>query len=131
MRNVARCWAYETSVLLNHDMGEEIPYNDFFEYYAPDYKLHLTPTNAENHNRPEQLQHITNRILQNLKCLQSVPSVQMHPVPPDSMTREAMYRTVDQVEDEQPDQRSAELTSEGALRKRHDAEFYDDETRGD
>lgn len=47
VRNVARCWAYETSVLLNHDMGEEIPYNDFFEYYAPDYKLHLTPTNAE------------------------------------------------------------------------------------
>ena len=44
VRNVARCWAYETSVLLNTPLSNDIPYNDFFEYYAPDFKLHLTPS---------------------------------------------------------------------------------------
>lgn len=38
-----RCWAYETGVLLGKEIDEAIPYNDYFEYYAPDFKLHLTP----------------------------------------------------------------------------------------
>jgi hypothetical protein len=37
----------------------------------------------ENQNKPEQLESITTRILQNLKYLQAAPSVQMHAVPPD------------------------------------------------
>lgn len=41
VRNVARCWAYETSVLLQQNIADEIPYNDFFEYYAPDFKVCL------------------------------------------------------------------------------------------
>ncbi|CAN0473747.1 unnamed protein product, partial [Hapterophycus canaliculatus] len=38
-----RCWAYETGVLLGKEIDEAVPYNDYFEYYAPDFKLHLTP----------------------------------------------------------------------------------------
>ncbi len=53
---INRCWAYETSVLLNENIGEDIPYNDFFEYYAPDFKLHLTPTSMENKNTIDSLQ---------------------------------------------------------------------------
>jgi len=36
IRNVARCWAYETSVLLdcNRDMADEVPYNDYFDYFG-------------------------------------------------------------------------------------------------
>lgn len=78
-----RCWTYETSILLNTPISNELPYNDFFEYYAPDFKLHLTPTNAENQNTPETLQEILNRVLQNLKAIQGAPSVQMQPIPPD------------------------------------------------
>ena len=50
IRNVARCWAYETSVLLDVEIPNEIPYNDYFEYYAPDFKLHLTPEPRDNLN---------------------------------------------------------------------------------
>ena len=68
VRNVARCWTYETSVLVNSPIPNELPYNDFFEYFSPDFKLHLTPSSSmENHNRPEELHGITSRILQNLK----------------------------------------------------------------
>lgn len=43
IRNVARCWTYETAVLLNQQqqIPDEIPFNDYFDYYSPDYKLHL------------------------------------------------------------------------------------------
>jgi hypothetical protein len=36
-----RCWAYETAVLLDchREMSDEIPYNDYFDYYTPDYKV--------------------------------------------------------------------------------------------
>lgn len=36
IRNVARCWAYETGVLLdcNRDMADEVPYNDYFDYFG-------------------------------------------------------------------------------------------------
>ena len=39
----------------------------------------------ENQNKPEALNAITARILQNLKALQGCPSVGMHPVPPDAI----------------------------------------------
>jgi len=50
MRNVARCWTYETSLLTGTDIPDELPYNDYFEYYGPDYRLHITPSNMENLN---------------------------------------------------------------------------------
>lgn len=56
IRNVARCWAYETAVLLNRDVGETIPYNEYFEYYGPDFKLHLTPSKMENMNSRSYLE---------------------------------------------------------------------------
>ncbi len=30
VRNVARCWAHETSVLIDEDISNEIPYNGQF-----------------------------------------------------------------------------------------------------
>jgi len=41
MRNVARCWAYETGLLLNQEIEDDLPANDYYEYYAPTYKLHI------------------------------------------------------------------------------------------
>jgi hypothetical protein len=36
IRNVARCWAYETGVLLDchRDMADDVPYNDYFDYFG-------------------------------------------------------------------------------------------------
>ena len=41
LRNVPRCWAYETAVLLDTPVKDTLPFNDYFEYYGPDYRLHL------------------------------------------------------------------------------------------
>lgn len=123
VRNVARCWTYETSVLVNSPIPNELPYNDFFEYFSPDFKLHLSPSSSmENHNRPEELHGITSRILQNLKNLQGAPSVQMHPTPPDFMVNRP---TAQQIEDANPDTRGENLTKDGGIKKEDESEFYD------
>jgi hypothetical protein len=31
IRNVARCWTYETGVLLDVELPNDLPYNDYFE----------------------------------------------------------------------------------------------------
>eukprot|EP01035_Chromulina_nebulosa_P017258 gene17258-22789_t len=127
VRNVARCWAYETSVLLNTPISDDIPYNDFFEYYAPDFKLHLTPSpTMENHNKPEQLVNITNRILQNLKNIQGAPSVQMHPIPPDFIIKNFEIN-----EDKVMDDKSEPINKDGGLKPEHPAEFYDNDKDND
>jgi histone deacetylase 1/2 len=83
IRNVARCWAYETSVCLDVDLPNEIPYNDYFEYYAPDFQLHLTPEQRENMNTDASLESVRVDLLTQLMSLKGAPSVQMAEVPPD------------------------------------------------
>ena len=36
----------------------ELPYNDYFEYYGPDFKLNLSPSNMANQNTGEYLDKI-------------------------------------------------------------------------
>ncbi|XP_041352977.1 probable histone deacetylase 1-B [Gigantopelta aegis] len=77
IRNVARCWAFETSVALGSDVANELPYNDYFEYYGPDFKLHISPSNMGNQNTPEYLDKIKSRLFENLRMLPHAPGVQM------------------------------------------------------
>jgi histone deacetylase 1/2 len=53
IRNVARLWCYETSVICEKEVSNEIPFNDYYEYYAPDFELHVKKENADNINSPE------------------------------------------------------------------------------
>jgi len=55
VRNVARCWAYETSVLLNAPLSNDIPYNDFFEYYAPGATHTPHPQRSKTHMQTKKI----------------------------------------------------------------------------
>lgn len=76
IRNVARCWTYETAVALSTDIANELPYNDYFEYFGPDFKLHISPSNMANQNTPEYLDKIKTRLFENLRMLPHAPGVQ-------------------------------------------------------
>ena len=39
--NVARCWTYETAVLVDEEINDAIPMNKFYEYYVPDHKIQV------------------------------------------------------------------------------------------
>lgn len=77
IRNVSRCWTYETSVALGVEIANELPYNDYFEYFGPDFKLHISPSNMSNQNTPEYLEKIKNRLFENLRMLPHAPGVQV------------------------------------------------------
>jgi histone deacetylase 1/2 len=108
IRNVARCWAYETSVLLDEPINNDIPFNDYYEYYAPDFELHLKPDPSMG-NANTNLDSIRTELLQQLKDLQGAPSVQMQQVPPS-------FRTNDNEGVDRDKQR---------LKKPHGGELYD------
>eukprot|EP00922_Rhytidocystis_sp_ex-Travisia-forbesii_P072065 GHVS01107498.1.p1 GENE.GHVS01107498.1~~GHVS01107498.1.p1 ORF type:complete len:453 (+),score=26.35 GHVS01107498.1:165-1523(+) len=85
IRNVARCWAYETGIVLGREgsMSDQIPLNDYYDYYAPDFQLNLTPTGMANCNSSEHLEKLKQRVLENLSYLEHAPGVQFAYVPPD------------------------------------------------
>lgn len=83
MRNVARTWAYETGVVVGEEMGPDMPYNDYYEYFGPDYKLDVRPSNMENMNTPDYLEKIKTEVFENLSRTLFAPSVQMQEVPRD------------------------------------------------
>mmetsp|Transcript_16605 Transcript_16605/g.30441 ORF Transcript_16605/g.30441 Transcript_16605/m.30441 type:complete len:402 (-) Transcript_16605:1122-2327(-) len=88
INNVARCWAYETAVLLDEDrdLPDAIPAHEYSGYYAPDHQIHLTPNaSLKNTNTKEYLEKFKTQILQNLSQLQGAPSVQMQELPPQSL----------------------------------------------
>jgi histone deacetylase 1/2 len=98
IRNVSRCWTYETAVLLDTPISNTIPYNDYLQYYGPDFKLHLTPSEMGNQNTREDLEKTKIEVLQMLSELDGAPSVQMQEVPPD-------YFSMDNPEELNPDVR--------------------------
>jgi len=102
IRNVARCWAYETSIALDCDIPNELPYNDYFEYFGPDFKLHIQPSNMQNQNTSDYLDKIKTRLFENLRMMPHAPGVQMQPIPDDGApddteeTEEDSAKTADQ-----------------------------------
>ncbi len=83
IRNVARCWTYETGCLLGCDLEDVMPANEFSEYFGPTNTLHITPSNMENQNTREYIDGIRTRILENLSKLPARPGAPFYQVPQD------------------------------------------------
>ena len=58
VRNVARTWAYETGLLVDEELSANLPYNDYFEYYGPLFKLDVPNNNMDNQNSKKYLDGI-------------------------------------------------------------------------
>jgi len=53
-----------------------LPENDYYEYYGPDYKLDVPAGNMPNHNTPEYLDRIRERVFEILRRLPGAPSAE-------------------------------------------------------
>lgn len=111
MRNVARCWTYETAVLLDQEVSEVLPFNNYFEYYGPDYRLHITPSNMENQNSKKHLDGILEKLHNMLDGLENVPGLQATTIqslqPPDSKVADEEKMDVD----ENTERKAAEVSA--------------------
>lgn len=81
MRNVSRAWAFETGLAAGVELGREIPVNEYYEYFGPDYELDVKSSNTEDMNTPEYLERVKNIVLDNVRRLKGPPSVQMSDIP--------------------------------------------------
>ncbi|KAI3749438.1 hypothetical protein L2E82_20050 [Cichorium intybus] len=75
IQNVARCWCYETAVAVGVEPENKLPYNEYYEYFGPDYTLHVEPSPLDNQNTPKDLEKIRKpkkSYNQNAFCLKCV-----------------------------------------------------------
>jgi histone deacetylase HOS2 len=89
VKNVARCWTYETAVLLDkqHELSQFLPSTPYDSFFAPDYKLHPPISGrVENQNTRKDLERIRVQVLERLRFMHGAPSVQMQEIPPDLST---------------------------------------------
>ncbi|KAH9029072.1 hypothetical protein EDB85DRAFT_2091152 [Lactarius pseudohatsudake] len=84
VKNVSRCWAYETAVLVGADIPDTLPATVYDAYFADSgWKLHPPLTGkVDNLNSPAGLQRITMSIREKLRYLGGAPSVAMREIPP-------------------------------------------------
>ncbi|BEI96555.1 hypothetical protein CcaverHIS631_0201440 [Cutaneotrichosporon cavernicola] len=81
VKSVSRTWAYETGLAAGVELGGQIPNNEYYEYYGPDYELDVKPSNMTDHNRREYLDKIREQVFEKLRDNSAAPGVQMHSVP--------------------------------------------------
>lgn len=93
MRNVSRAWAYETGLATGVELGHgrcipmadreeihlfpDIPVNEYYEYFGPDYQLDVKSSNTEDLNSPAYLERVKNIVMEHLRHVGGPPGVQM------------------------------------------------------
>ena len=125
VRNVARCWTHETSVLLDEEISNELPYCEYLEFFGPEFVLHPDiSTKQENQNSKQYLENIRSFVHENLRQLIHSPSVQIQDVPGDAINEDDVAAADDAAD---PDVRNhnAETKPEAAN------EFYDGDRDND
>lgn len=92
MRNVARCWCYETGRMLGLDLPDELPEASLGAYnlYMDTSKLRIATSNMKNMNSKEYLNLLVEEVLKNLSKVTPAPSVGIgNPTAPLTKAEEA------------------------------------------
>jgi len=122
IRNVARCWCYETSKLLDTPISDQVPWHEYMDYYLPDYKLHIPVSNMKNENTKEQLEKKLKAIFDTLSQVEHAPNVQMH-----RAADAAFNPTANSDDDDETDDTWGPDVRLGRHRRRHLAEYFDED----
>jgi histone deacetylase 1/2 len=128
LRNVSRCWTYETSVLLGTPVPNELPVNDYYPYYGPDFTLCIPPSNMENLNTTEYLEGKKVQLFEQLRKV-SPTSVQIQTGQPGTAQTPRDDEEMGDGEEEgkEPDPDARETEAELDARVDATTELYDGE----
>ncbi len=81
IENVARAWTYDTGVAVGANLDEDVPFTDYLDYFAPNYKLKIIKMNVKNTNTTQETDGIIQTIFENLRGVNPTPSVAMEMMP--------------------------------------------------
>ncbi|KAI0068482.1 histone deacetylase RPD3 [Artomyces pyxidatus] len=90
VKNASRTWAYETACALGieKDIDLNLPWNEFFDWFGPRYRLEVAESNMEDMNlKDNSLEKVKEMALAQLSELQPAPSVGLQDVPRESVGR--------------------------------------------
>lgn len=85
----------QTGVALGIELDDKMPQHEYYEYFGPDYTLHVAPSNMENKNSRYLLDDIRGKLLDYLSKLQHAPSVPFQERPPDTELPEVVSPSTD------------------------------------
>ncbi|CEF63715.1 Histone deacetylase 2 [Strongyloides ratti] len=124
-KNVARCWANETAIAIGEVLPNEIPYNDYIQYFHPSFNLHIEKSGIKDENDRDYLEGIKVKIFENLMHVSPVPSIQIHERPEDTFN----YSEIEAMEldNADPDTRIPHVISDKIIEDV--GEFYDTEDK--
>lgn len=122
MRNVSRAWAYETGLASGQELSPILPVNEYYEYFGPEYRLDVRPSNMEDLNTREYLDKVTAQVFENLRHVAPAPSVQGH-VEPRLAHDMALEDEDDDMDD--PNLRPSQIQRIQDKRVQHEAELSD------
>ncbi|EGD78339.1 histone deacetylase 3 [Salpingoeca rosetta] len=106
IRNVARCWTYETGLLVGAELSNEIPFGEYFPFFGPDFSLHPDmSTSFENENTKEYVDRLLAQIDLHLKQIEAVPSVMMQEIPSDGLLHDLIHARKEEEKDKNADER--------------------------
>ncbi len=127
MKNVSRCWTYETSVLTGSSISSTLPVTEYHSYFGPDYSLHppIVDANLPNYNSLAYLDGMKKSVGEYMRFLGGAPSVEMQEIPPSFTYFDERDREVDEEEDFNPD-RVARKRREKNYRIVDEREYYDE-----
>lgn len=74
------------------EVDDKMPQHEYYEYFGPDYTLHVAPSNMENKNSRQFIDEIRSKLLDYLSKLQHAPSVQFQEREPDTEIPEVCCR---------------------------------------
>lgn len=114
-------------------MANDLPYNDYFEFFAPDFKLHIEKSNMANQNTTEYIDRCTKTLFENLRQIQHAPSIQMSDRPNDTFSERRLKAPKSGVQDTQ-EYNDIDARGGGDYYKDHrdnDDEFSDNEDERD
>ncbi|CAG9465593.1 unnamed protein product [Pedinophyceae sp. YPF-701] len=128
VKNVARCWAFETGVLMGREMGDRLPPNAYYEFYKPDYALQVHASQKfENRNTVPELDLIKTTLFRHLANVRPATSLGFAPRPEDAVAAADIQDNkawADEQQDKNPDERPPLMP--GGLPDEDDMEAPDD-----
>ncbi|KAH9482165.1 histone deacetylase (class I) Clr6 [Psilocybe cubensis] len=111
VKNVARTWTYETACALGieNEIDPNLPWNQYFEWFGPRYRLEVPENNMEDLNVKEgTLDSVREAVLEQLQQLQCAPSVQMQDVPRESVRQHLGFGRDDEAGRDELDEKLAQ-----------------------
>ncbi|KAF4572664.1 Histone deacetylase RPD3 [Pleurotus pulmonarius] len=129
MRNVSRAWAYETGLAAGVELGPEIPMNEYYEYFGPDYELDVKSSNTDDMNTRSYLDRVKRIVFENLRQIGGPPGVQMADIPAHPI--DSIMDDPNQDEDDliEPDERRPRRLLDS--RRQADGELSDSDDEGE